>query len=427
MTPAKNDLPGVLGQLDLEKLNHDGQYYGAYDDLTKLLDGAHPDILQGVHLGKATAYRQYVKGDKIPYGIAAALAGGIDKANYDRIKRAVLGSEAVDAETRERAEKERQDRERSDRARAEYQRKEQARQDQRKNDMADALHRYRDITPDDLPRILRRIDPDKLGSHDTLESLRPWLDGMIRGKLKSRSPPDISDTGITPRGNVHDDAAAIAAKYVGHMAAMMMGEPGRRLKEEAQRKQAELDKIPDSPAKADLPALDSQINWTAERKRIAPQKLADVDPEQIRTAERMHLDHGEGDYVDWKYRLTDKQGRTATVTGNAKIPHDTSSPATMVKAMQTAPDEWNGVNYRPDLNDGEIRAQKINKIEKKAYTVYRAWFLGRDTNAKRKAVKRMLDMGLPREAIEHIKDKYVTGYFHDSRDEWVSRIRQYGD
>lgn len=422
--PAKNDLPGVLGQLDLDKLNNGGQYYGAFEDLTKLLDGAHPNILNGVNLGKSAAYRQYVKGDKIPYGIAHALAGGIDKANYGRIKRAVLGDDAVDAEARERAEKERQDRERSDRSRIEYQRKEQAKQNQQKKDMANAMHKHRNITRDDLPKILRRVRADTIGRYDTIPDLKAAISVHVRRKLNGKNPPDISDTGIDHKGNARDDAAAIAERYAGHMAAMMFGEPSRREEEESGRKKEELKLIPDSPSKADLPALDSQIDWTAERKRIAPQRLADLAPDLIRNICSVPLKYGEGDYVSWKYQITDKRGRTATVTGNAEVPHG-ADHATMLKAMQNAPDGWNAINYRPDLDDHGIRGQAVRKIEKKAYTVYRAWFLGRNIDAKRKAVKRMLDMGLPREAIDHIKEKYVTGHFNDYRDEWISEIKQY--
>ena len=166
--PAKNNLPGVLGKLDLEKLNHDGQYYGAFEELTRLLDGSHPDILNGVNLGRAASYRQYVKGDKMPYGIANAIAGGIDRANYDKIKRAVLGDSVVDAAEQQRLQKEQEMQEKADRERRELQERRRIESEAQKKAMTDALHKYRDLTPDDLPKILRRISPDRIGRHDTL-------------------------------------------------------------------------------------------------------------------------------------------------------------------------------------------------------------------------------------------------------------------
>ena len=427
--PAKNNLPGVLGQLDLEKLNHDGQYYGAFEELTKLLDGSHPDILNGVNLGRAASYRQYVKGDKMTYGIANAIAGGIDRANYDKIKRAVLGDSVVDAAKQQRLQKEQKMQEKADRERRELQERRRIESEAQKKAMADALHKYRDLTPDDLPKILRRIRPDRIGRHDTLAGLQATLSTHLRKMLESKNPPDTWDI-YSEEYDVHtgiarNDADTIAKIYVEHMAAMVMGEPRRLQEEEAQRQKVELAKTPISPAKADLPALDTQIDWESERKKIAPKSLADIKPDQIRNMERMPLKYGEGDYVDWKYQITDKLGRTATITGNAKIPHDAPDHATILNAMQTAPDGWNAINYRPDLDDYGIREQAIQKIEKKAYTVYRAWFLARNVDTRRKAVKRMLDMKLPREAVEHIKKKYVIGHFNDSRDEWISRIKQY--
>ena len=91
----RNALPGILGNLDLDGLKHDGRFYGASVELERLLDGSSPDLLDGVNLGSAPDCSQHVVDGKIPSRIAHALATAINEANFLLIKRTVLGDKAI--------------------------------------------------------------------------------------------------------------------------------------------------------------------------------------------------------------------------------------------------------------------------------------------------------------------------------------------
>ena len=176
-------------------------------------------------------------------------------------------------------------------------------------------------------------------------------------------------------------------------------------------------------------ACHTHTDWTGIRPMKAPVSLALVDPMSITAIKRISTRHVKGGGVEWKCRITDNWGYTATLTGNADTLAYTRNgplvPDNVISILQRALAGGKIIRYSPDPSDRKSRLLAMKSIERKAYRLYRRYFLAQSIDDRRSATELMNMVNIPSEAFRHIMDKYVTDHFDDRSGRWVSTLKPY--